>query len=129
MYYNVVFEDTMTKIITMRIDENLLKQFNSFAKLENRSLSKFRIFETTQFQSDLEKLPEKIKAMLENKLKVYVYPQLSKEASCGLNIKKVKNYSPSTWRYRIGNYRIFYEIDETENIVFVLSIDQRNDVY
>lgn len=88
MYYNVVFEDTMTKIITMRIDENLLKQFNNFAKLENRSLSKFRIFETTQFQSDLEKLPEKIKAMLENKLKVYVYPQLSKEASCGLNIKK-----------------------------------------
>ncbi len=67
--------------------------------------------------------------MVENKLNAYIYPQLSKEANCGLNIKKLKNSSPPTWRYRIGNYRIFYEIDETESIVFILSIDQRKDAY
>ena len=92
-------------------------------------MSKFRIFETTQFQSDKEKLPKKMKTTIENKLEGYVYPQLSKEPNCGLNIKKLKNYSPPTWRYRIGDYRIFYEIDETEKIVFILSIDQRKDAY
>ncbi|MBP7282356.1 MAG: type II toxin-antitoxin system RelE/ParE family toxin [Leptospiraceae bacterium] len=98
-------------------------------KLDEVSLSKFRIFETTQFQSDLEKLPKKMKTMIENKLKAYVYPQLSQEPSCGLNIKKLKNYTPATWRYRIGNYRIFYQIDETESIVFILSVDLRKDAY
>lgn len=67
--------------------------------------------------------------MIENKLNQYIYPQLSKEPSCGLNIKKLKNYSLPTWRYRIGNYRVFYEINEIENIVFILSIDQRKDAY
>ena len=97
--------------------------------LNEASLSKFRIFETTQFLSDKEKLPKKMKTTIENKRKGYVYPQLSKEPSCGLNIKKLKNYSPRTWRYRIGDYRIFFEIDEIENIVFILSIDQRKDAY
>ena len=92
-------------------------------------MSKFRIFETTQFQSDKEKLPKKMKTTIENKLEGYVYPQLSKEPSCGLNIKKLKNYSPPTWRYRIEDNRIFYEIDETEQLVFILSIDQRKDAY
>ncbi|HRG49302.1 MAG TPA: type II toxin-antitoxin system RelE/ParE family toxin [Leptospiraceae bacterium] len=92
-------------------------------------MSKFRIFETDQFRSDLETLPKKMKSTIENKLSNYVYPQLSKEPICGLNIKKLKNYTPPTWRYRIGNYRIFYEIDEKESLVFILSIDQRKDAY
>lgn len=70
-----------------------------------------------------------MKAMIESKLKLYVYPQLIQEPSCGLNIKKLKNYSPPTCRNRIGNYRIFYEIDDIESIVFLLSIDLRKEAY
>ena len=44
----------MTKIVTMRIDENLLKQFNNFAKLENRSLSNFIETATKKYINEIE---------------------------------------------------------------------------
>ena len=44
----------MTKIVTMRIDENLLKQFNNFAKLENRSLSNFIETATKKYINEME---------------------------------------------------------------------------
>jgi len=59
----------------------------------------------------------------------YAYPQLREVPHYGLNIKKLHNYSPETWRYRIGDYRVFYSIDEIGKIVNILSIDQRKDAY
>ncbi|MCK5132108.1 MAG: type II toxin-antitoxin system RelE/ParE family toxin [Candidatus Sabulitectum sp.] len=47
----------------------------------------------------------------------------------GKNIKKLRGYSPETWRYRIGSYRIFYIIDNCEHIVYILTIDARKDAY
>ncbi|MBK8399101.1 MAG: CopG family transcriptional regulator [Leptospiraceae bacterium] len=44
----------MTKVITMRIDESLLKQFMSFAKLENRSLSNFIETATKKYINEIE---------------------------------------------------------------------------
>lgn len=98
-------------------------------RLGEANLSKYKIFETEQFISDIEKLPKKIRTNIEAKVKLYAYPQLTQEPSVGLNLKKLRNYSPPTWRYRIGNYRIFYEIDESIHTVFILSIDQRKDSY
>jgi mRNA interferase RelE/StbE len=74
-------------------------------------------------------LQKQNKAQIEKKLLAYVYPQLSENPHFGLNIKKLKNYKPETWRYRIGDYRVFYEIDETEMIISILSFDLRRDVY
>ena len=34
----------------------------------------------------------------------------------GANIKKLKDFTPDTWRYRIGAWRLFYEIDEEEKV-------------
>jgi mRNA interferase RelE/StbE len=92
-------------------------------------LSKYRIFETEQFSADLEDLPRSSKLRIQKKLRDYVYPQLINCPQYGANVKKLRNYSPDTWRYRIGDYRLFFEIDEEESIVSMIAIDLRKDAY
>jgi len=41
----------------------------------------------------------------------------------------MKGYVPDTWRYRIGNFRIFYTSDQEEGIIYILTIDHRKDAY
>jgi len=92
-------------------------------------LNKFRIFETDQFLKGLEQdfsgQQERIKIKLHN----YVYPQLKQNPCFGKNIKKLATYKPDTWRYRIGSYRFFYEIDNSNKIVFMISVDNRQNAY
>lgn len=58
----------MTKVITMRIDESLLKQFNNFAKLENRSLSNFIETATKKYINEIELTDDfETKEILEDK--------------------------------------------------------------
>jgi mRNA interferase RelE/StbE len=92
-------------------------------------LAKFRIFETEQFIEDLTKDFEGRGERIRKKLSEFVYPQLRMNPFFGKNIKKLKNYEPDTWRYRIGGYRFFYEIDERERIVYMLASDSRKDSY
>lgn len=92
-------------------------------------LSEFRIFETEELLSRLMALPKRDREFITVKLRSYVYPQLRTQPHSGLNIKKLKGYKPQTWRYRIGAYRIFYMIAETEQTVFILTIDARKDAY
>jgi len=89
----------------------------------------YRIFETRQFIKDLNKIKGKLHKKLKEKLKDYVYPQLRNQPHFGNNIKKLVGWMPETWRYRIGNYRVFYEIDEEEKIIFILTIDTRESAY
>jgi len=89
-------------------------------------LNKYKIFETDEFMKIINKISERDKSFIKKKLTQYVYPQLKDEPHYGNNIKKLANYKPETWRYRIGKYRLFYIID---NIVFVISIDLRKDAY
>ncbi|NQT59593.1 MAG: type II toxin-antitoxin system RelE/ParE family toxin [Bacteroidetes bacterium] len=57
------------------------------------------------------------------------YPQLKDQPHYGSNIKKLKNYIPETWRYLIGNYRVFYEINDNEKIVYIIGISTRQSAY
>jgi len=92
-------------------------------------LNKYRIFETTEFIKRVKKiLPDRQKRMTE-KIRTYVYPQLREQPYYGRNIKKLKDYGPETWRYRIGDYRFFYEIDATKKVVYVVSADHRKNAY
>ncbi len=93
------------------------------------SLRKFRVFETGQFVEDLEQDFSGKGTTIRKKLSDYVYPQLISNPYMGKNIKKLKNYKPDTWRYRIGEYRFFYEIDENDGIVFMIAADARKDSY
>ena len=87
----------------------------------------FRLFETEEFHKALSKIgPPRF---LPKKLETYVYPQLRQEPYYGPNIRKLQGYEPSTWRYRIGPYRLFYAVDNEKMIVFILTIDDRKDAY
>jgi len=89
--------------------------------------SEFRLFETEEFRKALDRLgPPRF---LRKKLDAYVYPQLRQGPYFGPNIRKLQGYTPTTWRYRVGPYRIFYSLDDTERIVFILTIDDRKDAY
>ena len=92
-------------------------------------LNSFKIFETNQFLEDLGREFSGQKERIKGKLDSYAYPQLKQQPYFGKNIKKLKNYKPETWRYRIGGYRFFYEIDDRKRIVFMISADNRADVY
>ena len=92
-------------------------------------MSNFKIFETKQFLNDLEQDFSGQQERINKKLKTYVYPQLKDQPYFGKNIKKLVNYKPETWRYRIGNYRFFYAIDSRNKVVFMLTIDIRGSSY
>ena len=89
----------------------------------------FRIFETAQFLENLEEEFGSQKERIKRKLTGYAYPQLKQQPYFGKNIKKLRDYKPETWRYRIGNYRFFYEIDDHRKIIFMISADNRADAY
>lgn len=92
-------------------------------------MSDYRIFETDEFEKRLRKLPARDARFVQAKLADYAYPQLRKEPFLGPNIKKLRGYDPATWRYRIGKWRVFFIVDQSERIVYVLSIDDRRDAY
>jgi len=92
-------------------------------------LSDFRIFETAQFQEDLRRIFGEREEKIAAKLKMHVYPQLRQQPNFGKNIKKLKGYAPETWRYRIGGYRFFYEIDDKKKIVFMIAAGLRSKGY
>jgi len=89
-------------------------------------LTKFKIAETEHFQKQLDKLKSK---NLYSKIKNIVYPQLRENPFFGPNIKKLKGELQGYYRFRIGNYRLFYTIDKQKVIVFILEIVQRKDAY
>ena len=92
-------------------------------------MSEYRIFETDQFQSDLNSNLGPRRDKIVAKLRAEVYPQLRRQPFFGRNIKKLKGYKPETWRYRIGGFRFFYEIDDARKIVFLIAADTRQRSY
>ena len=98
-------------------------------KQSEGDLSDFRVFETEEFLKNLKKMSETDIDFLRKKLDSFVYPQIKKEPFWGNNIKKLKGYSPETWRYRIGRFRLFYIVDQKEKIVYILTIDDRKKAY
>lgn len=93
------------------------------------SLAEFRIFETAQFLKDLEQDFSGQRERIQQKLTAYVYPQLRENPYAGQHIKKLKDFEPDTWRYRIGDYRFFYTIDGQRKLVSMLAIDHRGHAY
>ncbi len=92
-------------------------------------MDKFKVFETNQFLKDLEQDFGGQQERIKRKLAAYVYPQLRMQPYFGKNIKKLVDYKSETWRYRIGSYRFFYEIDDSKKVVFMTSADNREGSY
>ena len=91
--------------------------------------SEYRLFETRQFQKDLQRLARAGESTVVSKLRQFVYPQLERHPHFGPNIRKLRGFEPDTWRYRIGAWRFFYEIDEEEQIVFLTAAAHRGSAY
>lgn len=89
----------------------------------------YRIFETEGFLDDLEQDFKGRKGKIHKKLREYVYPQLKIMPWFGSQIRKLKDYTPETWRYRIGDYRFFYQIDEKNKIVYMIAAEHRKQSY
>jgi len=87
----------------------------------------FDIAETAEFRARLPELPANEQRRIRKKLTGYVYPLLRANPISGPNIKCLTSFSPTTWRYRIGAYRVFYEVRGV--VVFVLTIKPRKDAY
>jgi len=87
---------------------------------------KYIIAETEQF---VKKIEEKKYNKLYRKITEYVYPLLRKNPHFGPNIKRLKGDLSEFYRYRLGNYRLFYKIDDEKVIVFIIDIADRKNAY
>ena len=92
-------------------------------------MPKYRIFETEEFSRALQSLDKSEGKFVRAKLKKYVYPQLQHQPYFGPNIKKLRNYDPETWRYKMGQFRLFYSMNEPDKVVNILTVNFRKDAY
>jgi mRNA interferase RelE/StbE len=89
-------------------------------------LANYKIAETESFQKMIK---TKKYQYLYKKIHDYVYPILRENPFFGQNIKKLKGQFKELYRYRIGDYRLFYKISEETVIVFIIDIENRKDAY
>ena len=88
--------------------------------------AKFKVAETENF---LKKIGKRAYQPVYNKIVNYVYPQLIKNPFFGPNIKKLKGKYSEVYRYKTGNFRLFYTIESDMVIVFIIDIEKRKDSY
>jgi len=88
-------------------------------------LCNFDIAETKEFQKKIKNIDTKIHVKIKN----IVYPQLRNNPFFGTNIKKLKGEFEGIYRYRIGNYRLFYVIENDKVLVIVTTISHRQNAY
>lgn len=88
-------------------------------------MSNFQIAETKNFQKQKNKIDQKIYTKIVNT----VYPQLKENPFFGTNIKKLKGEFEGYYLYRVGNYRLFYLIEDEKVLVIVTTIKHRQNSY
>ena len=86
----------------------------------------FKIAETETFEKKIKAI--KFKSLYQ-KITDYVYPILRDNPYFGANIKKFKANYKDIYRFRMGDYRLFYKISEETVIIFILDIESRKDSY
>ena len=91
-----------------------------------KSLGKYKIAEAENYSK---KIHSKRFNHLYQKIFEDIYPILRNNPFFGANIKKLKGEYKDIYRFRLGNYRLFYKIDEKESIIFVIDIEKRDDAY
>jgi mRNA interferase RelE/StbE len=95
--------------------------------MENiKSSNKFDIAETDNFAK---KINHRDYKNIYTKIHDFVYPQLRANPFFGTNIKKLKGEFENVYRYRIGDFRLFYVVQENEVIVIMIDIQKRKDAY
>lgn len=88
-------------------------------------MSKFQVAETKTFEKSKQKIDQKLYIKIKN----IVYPQLRANPYFGTNIKKLKGEFDGYYRYRIGDYRLFYLVEEEKVLVLVVDVRHRQGAY
>jgi mRNA interferase RelE/StbE len=89
-------------------------------------LANYKIAETETFEKKIKTIKYK---NLYSKITDYVYPILRTNPFFGPNIKKLKGEFKELYRFRIGDFRLFYKVSEETVIVFIVDIESRKDAY
>ena len=89
--------------------------------------SKYAIAETDTFRKVIRK--NKAFAALYRRICEVVYPVLRHEPDFGPNIKRPKGEFSDFHRYRVGEYRLFYTINEQDLVVIVADLRSRQQAY
>jgi mRNA interferase RelE/StbE len=89
--------------------------------------SRYRIAETDGFQRTLKK--NKALKNVYRRVVDVVYPMLRREPHFGPNINRLKGELSDFYQYRVGDYRLFYTIEEKEVVVVVVDLRSRQDAY
>ena len=88
-------------------------------------MSDFSIAETKTFAKARAKLPSR----LYEKIRDIIYPELRRNPFFGPNIRKLRGHLEPYYRYRVGNYRLFYLIEEEKVLVVVVDLRHRQGAY
>ena len=89
-------------------------------------MNNYKIAETETFSK---KIKSRKFNHVYNKILKDIYPILRNNPFFGPNIKRLKGKFAKINRFRIGDYRIFYTVDESEKIIFFINIENRQDAY
>lgn len=57
------------------------------------------------------------------------FAHIEADPRAGNNVKPLKGPLAGRWRYRVGDHRIVYSIDDSSRIISVITIAHRKDVY
>ena len=88
--------------------------------------NEFLIVETPVFVAKVQALEYR---SVYDKARRYAYPQLRGNPFFGPNIKKLKGEFAGIYRYRIGEFRLFYTVRKEQILVVVIDVARRKDAY
>ena len=86
----------------------------------------YKIAETQTFQKEIGKPQYK---NVYKKITEYIHPVLRQNPFFGPNIKRLKGNYSDFFRYRVGQYRLFYKVSQETITIFIISIEQRKNAY
>ena len=89
-------------------------------------MANYKIAETETFEKKIKTIKYK---NFYSKITDYVYPILRTNPFFGPNIKKLKGEFKELYRFRIGDFRLFYKVAEETVIVFIVDIESRKVAY
>lgn len=83
------------------------------------------------YKIELSNVAKKDLKKLEIKIVIKIQKQLNNllEESPNLDIKKLEGLNSNLYRLRCGDYRIIFEIIDSETTILILAIDHRKDIY
>jgi len=80
----------------------------------------YRVVLTARAIRDLDRMDESARRQIGAKLREYAQDPIS-------NARKLANPTIGTWRFRIGDYRVVFDIED--DTVVVLRLGHRRDIY